>query len=330
MDMTLGRRAALAGGIGLAAHAAAAPPAAAQEAWPTKPVRLVVPFPPGSASDTLARGLAARMTEGLGQPVVVENRPGAGGVIGTDAVAKAPPDGHALVMATAAHTITAATMERLPFDARRDLVPVARLLATPLLLVVHPEVPARSVADLVALARAEPGRMSFASSGNGTSHHMAGELLKATAGLDVVHVPYRGSAPAHVDLIAGRVAMMFDNIVAVLGHVRAGRLRAVAVSSAARAGILPEVPTVGESGYPGFEVNAWFGLMAPAGTPRAVVDRVAALSVAAVGRPEIGERLVSEGGTILSEGPDAFGRFLEADFARWDRLARERGIRLEG
>mgnify|MGYP002780956085 CR=1 FL=1 len=312
-----------------AAAAALLPAAAAANTWPTRPLRLVVPFPPGSASDILARSVAARMSETLGQTVVVENRPGAGGTIGTDAVAKAAPDGHTLLMATAAHTITAATFERVPFDARRDFAPVARLIATPLLLVVHPEVRANTVAELVALARAEPGRISFASSGNGTSHHMASEFLKLAAGIDILHVPYRGSAPAQVDLVAGRVQMMFDNIVAVLGHVRAGRLRPLAVSSLARSAILPEIPTVAESGFPGFEVNAWFGIMAPAGTPREVIDRLTTASIEAVRRPETAERLVSEGATIVAEGPEAFASFVNADLARWERVARDGNIRVE-
>ena len=316
----------------LAALAAAAlvPAAASADTWPTRPLRLIVPFPPGSASDITARSVAARMAETLGQSVVVENRPGAGGTIGTDAVAKAAPDGHTLLMATAAHPITAATFPRLPFDAKRDFAPVSRLIASPLLLVVNPEVRATTVRQLVALARAEPGRIAFASSGNGTSHHMASEFLKLAAQIDIVHVPYRGSAPAHVDLVSGRVQMMFDNVVAVLGHVRAGRLRPVAVSSLVRSSILPEVPTVAESGYPGFEVNAWFGLMAPAGTPRAVLDRIAAASIEAVRRPETAERLTSEGAMIVAEGPEAFARFLDADFARWERVAREGNIRIEG
>jgi tripartite-type tricarboxylate transporter receptor subunit TctC len=313
-----------------AAAATAAPFAAARAAaWqPTKPVRLVVPFPPGSASDILARALSARMAEALGQPIVVENRPGAGGTIGTDVVAKAAPDGHTLLMATAAHTITAATYERLPFDARADFAPVTRLVATPLLLVVHPSVPAATVPDLVARARAEPGKISFASSGLGTSHQMASEFLKATAGIDIVHVPYRGSAPAQLDLTAGRVDMMFDNIVAVLGHVRAGRLRPLAVSSAERSAILPEVPTVAEQGFPGFEVNAWFGLMAPAGTPRAVVDRVASVAGEAIRNPEISGRLAAEGAVVVADRPEEFARFLEADAAKWERVARDGNIRV--
>ena len=323
------RRTLLALVAGAATAAAPLTAARADAAWrPTKPVRLVVPFPPGSASDILARALTPRMTEALGQPIVVENRPGAGGTIGTDVVAKAAPDGHTLLMATAAHTITAATYERLPFDARADFAPVTRLVATPLLLVVHPSVPAATVPELVARARAEPGKISFASSGLGTSHQMASEFLKATAGIDIVHVPYRGSAPAQLDLTAGRVAMMFDNIVAVLGHVRAGRLRPLGVSSAERSAILPEVPTVAEQGFPGFEVNAWFGLMAPAGTPRAVVDRVAAVAGEAIRNPEISGRLASEGAVVVADRPEDFGRFLEADAAKWERVARDGNIRV--
>jgi tripartite-type tricarboxylate transporter receptor subunit TctC len=300
----------------------------ASEAWPTRSIRLVVPFPPGSASDTLARIVAARMTEALGQPMVVENRPGAGGTIGTDAVAKAAPDGHTLLLATAAHTITAATYARLPFDARGDFSPVTRLIATPLVLSVHPAVEARSVQELVALARRAPGSISFASSGNGTSHQMASEFLKSQARIDIQHVPYRGSAPAQTDLLAGRVQMMFDNIVAVMGHLRADRLRPIAVSTAERSPILPEVPTVAEQGFPGFDVSAWFGLMAPKGTPPAIVERVAALAGEAVRDPAISSRLTAEGAFIVADSPAEFQSFLAADFTKWETVAREGNIRL--
>ncbi|WP_043839123.1 Bug family tripartite tricarboxylate transporter substrate binding protein [Muricoccus aerilatus] len=302
--------------------------ARAQEVWPSRPIRIVVPFPPGSASDTLARGLAARMSEALGQTTVVENRPGAGGTIGTDVVAKAAPDGHTFLMATAAHTITAATYAKLPFDAKGDFVPVTRLIATPLVLVVHPSVEARTVAELVALARRSPGAISFASSGNGTSHQMASELLKSLAKIDIVHVPYRGSAPAQTDLVAGRCQMMFDNIVAVIGQVRDGRLRAVAVSTPERSAILPDVPTVAESGYPGFEVSAWFGLMAPKGTPAAIIEKGAQVAGAAVQHPSLAERLVAEGAIVNPDGPAAFARFLDSDFSKWEVVAREGQIRL--
>jgi tripartite-type tricarboxylate transporter receptor subunit TctC len=304
------------------------PLAANEGAWPSRPVRLVVPFPPGSASDTLARGISAKMTDGLGQPIAVENRPGAGGTIGTDVVAKAPADGTTFLLATAAHTITAATYPRLPFSAKGDFVPITRLISTPLVLVVHPAVEARNVQELVALAKRSPGSISFASSGNGTSHQMASEFLKSLAGIDILHVPYRGSAPAQIDLVAGRAQMMFDNIVAVMGHVRAGRLRALAVSTPERSAILPDVPTVAESGFPGFEVSAWFGLMAPQGTPDAIVERVAELAGKAVRSPDLSERLVAEGAMVLAERPAEFRRFLDADFQRWEVVAREGNLRI--
>jgi tripartite-type tricarboxylate transporter receptor subunit TctC len=302
--------------------------ARAEESWPSRPIRLVVPFPPGSASDTLARELSAKMAESLGQPVVVENRPGAGGTIGTDVVAKSPPDGSTFLMATAAHTITAATYPRLPFSPKGDFVPVTRLLSTPLVLVVHPSVPAKNVQELVALAKREPGSISFASSGPGTSHQMASELLKVLAHIDIVHIPYKGSGPAQIDLVAGRAQMMFDNIVAVMGHVRAGRLRALAVSTPERAAILPEVPTMIESGYPGFDVSAWFGLMAPQDTPDAIVQRMATLSATAIRTPEISARLVSEGGSVVADRPVDFRRFLDADYQKWEAVAREGNIRI--
>jgi tripartite-type tricarboxylate transporter receptor subunit TctC len=311
-----------------AAAASSLPRAGGAQNWPNKPIRLVVPFPPGSASDTLARALSAPLSASLGQPVVVENRAGAGGTIGTDAVAKSAPDGHTLLMATAAHTIAAATYASLPFDARRDFAPVSRLVATPLLLVVHPSVPANSVQELAALAKAKPGELAFASSGVGTSHQLAAELFKAAAGVEIAHVPYRGSAPAQLDLTAGRVALMFDNIVAMLGQVRAGRVRALAVTSAERSPALPDVPTMAEAGFPDFRVDAWFGLMAPAGTPPAVVDRLADDAGAAIRRPEVSGPLVAEGAAVVGDRPADFARFLDADFRRWDALAKARGIRV--
>lgn len=315
--------------LALSAAVAAAPLSRADaQGWPNKPIRLVVPFPPGSASDTLSRALAAPLSASFGQSVVVENRAGAGGTIGTDAVAKSAPDGHTLLMATAAHTITAATYAALPFDARRDFAPVTRLVATPLLLVVHPSVPANSAAELVALAKARPGELAFASSGVGTSHQLAAELLKAAASVEITHVPYRGSAPAQLDLTAGRVALMFDNIVAMLGQVRSGRVRALAVTSAERSPALPDVPTMAEAGFPDFKVDAWFGLMAPAGTPSAVADRVADEAVSAIRRPEVSGALVADGAVVVGDRPADFARFLDVDFGRWDALAKARGIRV--
>lgn len=303
-------------------------PAAAEESWPSRPMRLIVPFPPGSASDTLARELSAKVTEAIGQTMVVENRPGAGGTIGTDVVAKAAPDGGTFLMATAAHTITAATYPKLPFSPKADFEPVTRLLSTPLVLVVHPELPVQNVQELCALAKKEPGRISFASSGLGTSHQMASELLKAQSGIDIMHVPYKGSAPAQIDLVAGRAQMMFDNIVAVVGHVRARRLKAIAVSTPQRSAILPEVPTMAESGFPDFDVSAWFGIMAPRGTPATILSRMASAAGNAIKASDVSSRLAAEGGMVIADTPDSFTLFLDADYAKWDAVAKAGNIKL--
>lgn len=324
------RRTFLALGAGaLAAPAIVTRSWAVQGPWPSAPVQITVPFPPGSASDILSRLLGARMTQSFGQPVIVENRTGAGGVIGTDAVAKAQPDGYTLLMATAAHTITAATFKRLPFDPRKDFRPVVELTTMPLLLVVHPDVKANTVQELVALAKSAPGKVSFASSGVGTSHQMASELLKVTAGLDLVHVPYRGSAPAQLDLTSGRVDMMFDNIVACIQQVRAGKLRALAVSSKDRSKILPDVPTMAECGYPHFDVNAWFGLMAPALTPDDVVQRIASVAAEAVHRPEVTKQFINDGAVVTAAPAAEFQIKLDNEYQRWAKVAKESGIELE-
>jgi len=324
------RRDFLALGAGaLAAPALIGRAGAVQADWPTKPIQLTVPFPPGSASDILSLALGAPMGETLGQPIVVENKPGAGGTIGTNSVAGAPADGYTLLMATAAHTITAATMKRLPFDPKKDFTPVMELTTMPLVLVVHPDVKANSVQELVAFAKANPGRLSFASSGPGTSHQMASEFLKVTAGIDIVHVPYRGSGPAQLDLTTGRVDMMFDNIVASIAQIRAGKLRPLAVSSKQRNPVLPDVPTMAESGYPDFEVGAWFGLMMRAGTPQPIVDRVAAVAGDSIRLPKVSDLFTKDGAVVTARTGVEFSRLLDDDYKRWNNVAREGNIVIE-
>lgn len=324
------RREFLALGAGaLAAPAFLTSAQAAQTDWPTKPVQITVPFPPGSASDILSRAMAAPMGDMLGQPIVIENKPGAGGAIGTGAVAAAPADGYTLLMATAAHTITAATMKKLTFDPRKDFIPVIELTTMPLVLVVHPDVKANTVQELVALAKAKPGGISFASSGPGTTHQMASEFLKLTAGIDIVHVPYRGSGPAQLDLTTGRVDMMFDNIVACIAQIRAKKLRPLAVSSKQRSSILPDVPTMAESGYPDFDVGAWFGLMVRAGTPQPIVERIAKTSGDAVRRPEVSGLFTKDGAVITGRTGADFEAVLDVDYKRWADVAHESKIVLD-
>jgi tripartite-type tricarboxylate transporter receptor subunit TctC len=298
------------------------------QSYPSKPVRLVVGFAPGGAADFVARAFQEPLGRALGQPIVVENRPGAGGTIGTDVVAKAAPDGHTLLMATAAHTITAATYERLPFDARADFAPVTRLVATPLLLVVHPSVPAATVPDLVARARAEPGKISFASSGLGTSHQMASEFLKATAGIDIVHVPYRGSAPALVDLLAGRVHLIFDNIPTALAVARQGKVRPLAVTTAQRSPVVPEIPTMSEF-LPGFDMTSWTCACGPAAVPRAIVAQMSEFTRKALESPDLIRSFRDNGAEPFVTTPEEITAYRAAEQARLAPLIRASGARVE-
>ena len=312
----------------LAAAAAFSASASAQE-YPGKPIRIIVPYPAGQASDTITRLVGERLGKALGQPVVVDNRPGAGGNIGTDAGAKALPDGYTLTVATAALPISKHVYRKLPFDPAKDFAPVTLMTITPLVLVTRTDLPVKDVAGLVDSARKNPGKLTFASSGPGTSHHLSGELFKALAGVDMLHVPYKGSPPAHVDLMGGSVDVMFDNLVPVAPHVRQGKLRALAVTTKTRAAALPDVPTMAEAGYPAFEATAWFGLLAPAGTPQPVVDKLNREVVAILKSPDIKERLAGMGATVVADRPEEFGRFMAAEINKWAPIVKRAQIELE-
>jgi tripartite-type tricarboxylate transporter receptor subunit TctC len=314
---------------GLLASAMALP-AMAQPAWPDRPVRLVVPFPPGGSNDIVTRLLAEALQERLGQPFLVENRGGAGGNIGADVVAKAVPDGHTLLVAAPGpFAINEHLYRSMPFDPARDLVPVALVAAVPIVLVVPAESPARSLAELIAWARREPGKLAFGSSSIGGTNHLAGELLKSSAGIDLVHVPYRGAAPAMTDLIAGRLQLYFDNMPGVLPQLRDGRIRALAVAGATRAAALPDLPTMAEAGLEGFEASSWFGLAAPGGTPPALIARIAAAVQAALAEAGLRAKLAASGaepGTLDAEG---FARYVAAERARWGKVVQASGARAE-
>lgn len=297
--------------------------------YPSKPIKIIVPYPGGQASDTITRLVSERLGKALGQPVVVDNRPGAGGNIGTDAGAKAPPDGYTLTIATAALPISKHVYRKLPFDPAKDFVPITLMTITPLVLVTRTSLPVKDVADLVALAKKDPGKITFASSGPGTSHQLSGELFKSLAGIEMLHVPYKGSPPAHVDLMGGSVDIMFDNIVPVAPHIKAGRLRALAVTTKTRASALPDVPTMAEAGYPNFEATAWFGLLAPAGTPRPIVDRLNKEVVAILTSPDIKERLDGMGATVVADKPEEFGRFMANEINKWGPVVKRANIELE-
>ena len=303
--------------------------ASAQSSWPAKPIRLISPFPPGAVVDTLCRTLAVPLGEALGQPVLVENRPGAGGNIGMEIVAKAPADGYTIGMGgIAQHAINPSVYASMPFDPVRDFAPIIFVARNINVLVVHPSLPAHDVRELIAYARANPGKLSFGSAGAGTSQHLAGELFKQLAGVDMTHVPYKGAGPAVTDLLAGQIPLMFVDISAVLGHVRAGKLRALGVTSRNRTPLL-DVPTIAEQGLPGFEVNAWFGLLAPAGTPREIVARLNAETAKVLRSGATLERLQGLGLAVDPGTPEDFAALIASELARWGSIARAAKIRAE-
>ena len=302
----------------------------AQAPYPTKPIRIVVPFPAGGTTDILARAVAQKLTETMGQTVVVDNRPGAGGNIGAELVAKSPPDGYTLLMGTVGtHAINASLYAKMPYDHVKDFAPVILVAGVPNVLVVNPSVPANNVQELIAYIKANPGKVNFASSGSGTSIHLAGELFKTMAGVSMTHVPYKGSAPAVTDLLGGQVQLMFDNLPSALPHIKAGKLRALAVTSTQRASALPDVPTVAEAGLPGFDATSWFGLLAPAGTPKDVVAKLNAEVAKWLASPEAREKLASQGAIAAGQSPEDFTRHIAAETAKWQKVVKESGAKVD-
>jgi tripartite-type tricarboxylate transporter receptor subunit TctC len=308
--------------------AAAAPFAQAQE-YPTRPVRIIVPFAPGGSADVFGRAVAQRLQESLGQSFVVENRPGAGSVIGSDAVAKAAPDGYTLLVMSNTHTVNESLLPNKPYQLLRDFVPIAPLNFSDLVLVARASLPANSIADLVKDAKAKPDGMSYASSGPGTPYHMAGELFKAMAGISIVHVPYKGSAGARTDVLGGQVDMMFDAIPTMTDHVRGGKVKALATTGTARSPILPDVPTVSEAGVPGYEATIWLGLVAPKGTPPAVVAKLNAEIARITGNAEVRKAWAAQGTTAMTMGVDEFARYVAADVTKWARIVKLSGAKAE-
>jgi len=309
---------------------AAAPLAFAQATYPTKPVRLVVPFPAGGTTDILARAAAQRMSEAWGQQVIVDNRPGAGGNIGAELVAKAPPDGYTLLMGTVGtHAINASLYSKLPYDHVKDFSPAILVAGVPNVLVVNPSLPVNSVQEVIAYAKANPGKLNFASSGSGTSIHLSGELFKTLTGVQMTHVPYKGSAPALTDLMGGQVQLMFDNLPSSLAFIKAGKLRALAVTSTARAAALPDVPTMVEAGVPGFEASSWFGILAPAGTPRDVIMRINGEVAKWLATPEAREKLSGQGAIAAGGAPEDFARHIASETSKWARVVKESGAKVD-
>ena len=312
----------------LSSTAAALPAAFAQTAaWPTKPVRIVIAYPPGGSTDTAGRLLAEQLTRRLGQNVLVENRAGAGGTVGAASVVRADPDGYTLLLAASPEvSIAPITMKTMPYDPVRDLQPITLVGQVPFFLVVNPSVPANTLQEFIAYAKANPGKLNYSSFGNNTSNHLAGELFKALTDTHGVHIPYKGSGPSIIDLIGGQVQYTFDTPPAVVEHVRAGKLRALAVATGKRLASAPQVPTFAEAGLPAFSGGTWFGLFAPAKTPRAVIDRVNAETVAVLNSPELSKSFADKGIVASPQTPDEFGRFVQSEVAKWKELAAKVGI----
>jgi len=304
--------------------------AALPQDYPSRPIRMIVPFPAGGTADLLARQIGQTMGEALRQQVVIENRTGAGGNIGADLAAKAKPDGYTLLMGTVStHAINPNLYPNMPYDPVKDFAPVAMVARMPNLLVLHPSVPAANVAELIALAKARPGTLAFASAGNGTTQHLAGELFKKMAGVDMIHVPYKGNAPAVTDLVGGQVQVMFDNIPVSLQQVRAGKLRALAVTGPARSPVLPQLPTVAEAALAGYNITSWFGLYAPSGTSPQIIERLNREANKALSSVPIRRRLTDQGIEPAGGTPGQFAEFMRAELVKWGKIVRESGARVE-
>ena len=306
----------------------AAAPLQAQK-YPERPVRAVVPFPAAGGTDILARLFLQKIAERIGANFVIDNRAGAGGTIGTEIVAKAPPDGYTILVCSSSHTINPSVYKKLGYDPARDFAPVTMIASGPGLLVVHPSVPAKSVKELIALAKAKPGQLNYASAGNGTPPHLAAELFKSMAGIDLVHVPYKGNVPAFVDLISGAVSLSFPTITSGLPQVRAGKLRALGVTSKARSSVVPDVPTIAEAGLPGYESSTWYGMLAPAGTPKGIVMKLHQEMVEALKTPDMREKLAAQGLEPVGNTPAEFASIISAELVKWGKVVAAAGVKAE-
>jgi len=315
--------------VSLLATVAAVPFAAAQ-AYPAKPIRLVVPFPPGGPLDVIARTIGQKATEDWGQPVIVDNRPGAGGDIGADIVAKSAPDGYTIVMgALSTHAVNVTLYGNLPYDPIKDFAPIGLVAITPNVLVLNPNVPATSVQELIRYAKANPGKLSFGSGSNGSAGHLAGELFKVDAGVDMVHVPYKGGAPAMQDLLAGQIQLMFDNLANSMPQVKAGKLKALAVTTAKRSSLVPDLPTLTEAGVPNFDIYTWFGLLAPAGTPKDIIAKWNAELVKILGTPEVKERLLAQGAEPAPGTPEQFAALIKSEIPKYAKIVKDSGAKVD-
>jgi tripartite-type tricarboxylate transporter receptor subunit TctC len=314
---------------GLLAAAPVAGAAQPETAYPTKPIRLIIPFAPGGGTDITARVLAQKLTEALGQTVVADNRAGANGTIGAELAAKSPPDGYTISMISSSHSVNPSLMRKLQYDLISDLAPITQATTQPYALVVNPGVPAKSVQELIALAKAKPGALNYGSSGTGGLSHLSGALFGALAGIDIHHVPYKGGAPALTDVISGQIEMLYSTILQASPHLKSGRLRALAVTTAKRSQSMPELPTMAQAGVPGYEVAGWYGVVAPAKTPRPVIVRLNQEMVRALKMPDVAEKLAADGSEPVGSTPEAFGAHIRAEVAKWRKLIQQVGIRAE-
>ena len=313
----------------LVALALPAAQALAQKSYPNKAIRMIVPFAPGGSNDIMGRLVAAKWTESMGQQVVVDNRPGASGIVGTDLAAKAAPDGYTVLVMSLTFTVNPSIRSKLPYDTEKDLVPVTLIASAPLILVVHPSLPVKSVKEFIAYAKANPGKLNFGSGGPGSTPHLAGEMLKSMAGLEMTHVPYKGGGPALADLVGGQIQLMLENIPSTLPFVKLGRLRVLAVTSTKRSPTVPDVPTLDEAALKGYELTGWNGLFVPRGTPRAIVNQLYAETVKALAAPDVKERLAAMSAEPGGESPEKFAVFIKAEIRKWAKIAKEAGLKVE-
>ena len=304
-------------------------PASAQPAYPQKPIRMVVPFPAGGGTDILARLVGQKMSEALGQQIITENRPGAGGTIGTDVASKAPADGYTIIMVSGSHAINPGLYLKLPYDTVNDFAPISQLATSPGILVVHPALPVKTVRDLITLARAKPGQLNYASAGSGTPPHLAGELFKTMARVDIVHIPYKGNVPAFADMLAGQVSLSFPSMPSAVPHLKSGRLRALGVTTAKRSPAAPNIPTIAESGLPGYESTSWYGMLAPARTPPAIVTRLHEVIVAVLASPDMKDKLGSQGLDPVGNTPQQFAAVIKSEITKWAKVVKASGARPE-
>ncbi len=303
--------------------------AALAQAYPNKPIRLVVPYPPGAGTDILARTVGQRLSDSMGQQVVIDNRPGAGGTIGTEIVAKSQGDGYTLLLGPTSHAINPSVYSRLPYDTLKDFAPVSTVASATIVLVVHPSLPAATVKELVAYAKSKPGQLAVGSSGNGTVFHLAGELFKQAAGIDLTHVPYKGGSPAITALIGGQINVLFETMLALQPHIKAGRAKPLAVAGAQRSSVMPEMPTMIESGFPAIVAENWYGLYVPASTSRDIIFKLNAEVVKALKTPEMRDRLAGQGAEVVADTPEQLATFLKSEMSKWAKVVKESGARID-